>query len=247
MKMNIRFNIFILMVLCLAEAKLPSYIHVCKKSDPNLAKCIIDSVYSLKPKLANGIPELNVPSAEPLLLEKIQLRTGQSRTKIDANLTNLQVWGVTSFEILELRPDVTKNRFIFKSKVPHIYFKGDYDLNMDILLLKYKGQGPLSGNFTDLSLDAVLKGHITKINGVDHIQFRKFGVHVEFSHTKIELSNLFDNQRNLGNATNQVLNENSEVLLTEIKPALENALASKFTDIANNICKTFSYNELFPN
>ena len=79
------------------------YIKVCKSTDADLANCIINSVNLLRPKLKEGIPELNVPPMEPLLLDVVKLRSGPNSAKIDANITNIKVWGPTSFEILELK------------------------------------------------------------------------------------------------------------------------------------------------
>ncbi|CAG9863724.1 unnamed protein product [Phyllotreta striolata] len=232
----------------LALAELPSYIKVCKKSNPDLAKCIINSVMSLKPKLAEGISELEVPPLEPLLLDTIKLRSGPSSAKIDANITNLLVYGASAFELPNLVPDVEKNRFLFKAVIPHIFFKGDYDIDMNVLILKYKGQGPLTGNFTDLTLEVLLRGKLININGVKHLNFRKIGMKLShIGHAKLHLGNLFADQEGLGRATNEVVNENSDIFINEIKPNLEDALSEKFTEISNIICTKFTYDELFPN
>jgi hypothetical protein len=57
----------------------------------------------LRPKLKEGISELNVPPIEPLLLDEVKLRSGPSNAKINANITNIKVWGPSGFEILELK------------------------------------------------------------------------------------------------------------------------------------------------
>ncbi|CAH1118060.1 unnamed protein product [Phaedon cochleariae] len=232
--------------LCFVSAVLPPYIKVCNRNSPDVTKCIINSVEELRPKLKEGIPELHVPSIEPLPLEQIQMRSGPNTAKIDANITNLMVWGPSSFEIIDLKPDIKKNRFIFRINVPQIYFEGDYDINMNILVLKYKGQGPITGNFTNLGADVLLKGRLVKFDGVTHLQFQKFTIHLNVEKSYLYLANLFSGNRNIGRATNQVVNDNSDLFLNEIMPNLESALADKFTEVANIICKTFAYDELFP-
>lgn len=49
-----------------------------------------------------------------------------------------------------------------------------------------------------------------------------------------------------GAASNNILNENSDLLLKEIKPALESELEKVFLQIGNKITSTFTYDELFP-
>ena len=50
----------------------------------------------------------------------------------------------------------------------------------------------------------------------------------------------------LGEATNRLLGENSNLFIEELKPLMEDALSDLFTDIANKITLAFTYRELFP-
>lgn len=79
------------------------YIHVCKASDPDIANCIIHSVDEIRGHLKDGIPELEVPPLEPLLLDEIKLRRGPQTAQIDANITDIEVWGPSTFKIIELK------------------------------------------------------------------------------------------------------------------------------------------------
>ncbi|XP_050309876.1 uncharacterized protein LOC126745884 [Anthonomus grandis grandis] len=231
----------------LVFAAIPPYIKVCSKNDPEITKCIINSVESLRSRLKDGISELNVPPIEPLLLDEIKLRSGPDQAKIDANITNARVWGPSGFEIIDLKANIKKNRYVFRVNVPNIYFEGDYDIDMSVLILKYKGKGPITGNFTDYKFDCVMKGDLTEVNGKRHLHFRKFGLTLYIGHSDIHLGNLFAGQNpTLSQATNEVVKDNADLFVNEIKPVLENSLAQKFTDIANVITQRFTYEELFP-
>jgi len=229
-----------------ASGDLPSYIKVCKSTDPNIAKCIIDSVNQLKPKLVEGIPELNVPPIEPLPLDEIKLRSGPNSAKINANITNIKAWGPSSFEILELKPNIPKAKFSFKVNIPHIYFVGDYDIDMKILVLQYKGTGPITGNFTNYNFDCILKGNRILKEGKEHLRFDKMRLRLHIGQSRLSLGNLFRDDPVIGRATNDVINDNTDLFINEIRPVLENSLAEKFTEIANKITLQFTYKELFP-
>lgn len=82
---------------------LADYIRVCKAGEEDLAKCIISSVEELRPQLKDGIPELDVPPLEPLPMDKIQLKRGPTNARIDANITELKIWGPSDFEIKDLK------------------------------------------------------------------------------------------------------------------------------------------------
>jgi hypothetical protein len=69
---------------------------------------------------------------------------------------------------------------------------------------------------------------------------------LHIGHSRISLGNLFHGDPVIGRATNDVINDNTDLFINEIKPVLENSLAEKFTDIANKITLKFTYKELFP-
>ncbi|XP_072387159.1 circadian clock-controlled protein daywake-like [Diabrotica undecimpunctata] len=244
--MLVKVAVLVFCLLCLADGKLPSYFHVCKRTDPNIDKCVTDAVMTLKPQLSKGIPELQIPPLEPFILDTIILKSGNSGVRIDANFTNLVATGASGFEVYDLKCDIPKNVFLFKLKIPHLEFNGDYDIDMNVLVLKYKGSGPISGNFSNLDVQVELKGQIKKIDGKNYQTFKKIGIELKVGSSHLKLGNLFLNQRGLGDATNQVVNDNADIFLREIRPALVNSLSEKFTETANKVCRMFTYDELFP-
>lgn len=93
-----------------------------------------------------------------------------------------------------------------------------------------------------------MKGDLVTRNGKQHLHFRKFGLTLYIGHSVLHLGNLFVGQNpTLSRATNDVVRDNSDLFVNEIKPVLENSLAQKFTDIANSITERFTYDELFVN
>lgn len=45
---------------------LAKYLHVCRKNDPKLDDCIKTSIETIQPVLINGIPNVEIPSIDPL-------------------------------------------------------------------------------------------------------------------------------------------------------------------------------------
>lgn len=76
-----------------------SYIKVCSRSDPEINKCVLNSIEQLRSKLKSGIPELEVPAIEPLTLKHVRLLRGPQAARLDINLTNIQVT-ISKFEFL---------------------------------------------------------------------------------------------------------------------------------------------------
>ncbi|XP_022919100.2 protein takeout-like [Onthophagus taurus] len=228
------------------KSEIPSYIHVCKASDPEVSKCILNSVNLLKPQLKQGIPELDVPPLEPLRLDEIKLRRGPTTTRVSANITDITVLGASDFEILDLKADLIKNIFYFKVNLPYLYFRGNYDLDMQILLIKLTGNGPIKGNLSNYEFEAVMKGDRIEKEGKEYEHFDKMKIKIKMGETKLSLENLFSHDHLLGKISNDIVTENADLFLNEIRPNLEGSLAEKFTEIANKITLRFTYQELFP-
>ncbi|VEN34882.1 unnamed protein product [Callosobruchus maculatus] len=206
-----------------------------------------DSVNGLRPKLIKGIPELDVPSIEPLPYGTVKVRSAPgTRAKVEANLTNVQIWGLSSYKLLEMKPNLPKNRFVFRLNIPRIECKGDYDVDLNVLILRYKGNGPFRGNLTNIDVEVLVKGKIEKINGKNHMQLSKMLMHIGIGTAHFILDELFSSNPILGRIVDVVVNENTQDFLNEIRPALEVAISNRSLEMANRIFKTVTFDELFP-
>lgn len=79
------------------------YIKVCRSADPKVEQCINSSIEAIRPKLLKGIPELDVPPLEPLLLNQVSLVRGPDGAKIEATVRNIRVHGPGDFVITSLQ------------------------------------------------------------------------------------------------------------------------------------------------
>lgn len=91
-----------------------------------------------------------------------------------------------------------------------------------------------------------MKGNKIKRNNDEYLEFGKMFLRLHLGKSYIHLGNLFPKDPILARATNDVISENTDLFINEIKPVLESTLAAKFTEIANKITTTFTYKELFP-
>lgn len=92
-----------------------------------------------------------------------------------------------------------------------------------------------------------MKGDLVTRDSKQYLKFRKIGLTLYIGHSQIHLGNLFSGQNpTLSRATNEVVRDNADLFVNEIKPVLENSLSDKFTEIANKITERFTYEELFP-
>ncbi|KAF2902024.1 hypothetical protein ILUMI_04161 [Ignelater luminosus] len=212
---------------------------------PNFEQ-VLNSVNALVPRLKVGIPELNVPSLDPLILQGTSLDTSSGSTHLKVKLANIQVTGASDFTILEITPKVSKNYFRFKVNHPNIYVEGDYEIDSKILILELKGKGRFHLNITDFAYDSILKGEVVTENGVKHLKFEKMKMKIGFGSGNILLENLFNGDPVLGKGANDAINDNIGTFFEELRPNFEDVLSTRFTDTANKITETFEYEDLFP-
>lgn len=91
-----------------------------------------------------------------------------------------------------------------------------------------------------------MKGNKIEKDGTNYLQFDPMKCELGVGKVFLYLQNLFNGNPILGQATNAVINENSDIFFEEIKPNLVHAISKTFTNIANKITLAFKYEELFP-
>lgn len=76
-----------------------SYFPRCYRNDPKLNECLLKATETVKPFLIKGVPELNVPTIEPLIIPSIELEQGSQALNFKASLMNVTVHGLSSYHL----------------------------------------------------------------------------------------------------------------------------------------------------
>jgi len=231
----------------ISDGKLPSTIRTCSRNDPNIAKCIIESVKEIQPRLASGVlaPDFRIPGLEPLKLDNIHIDRGPN---FQVYLTNMVVTkGASHFKIEKLKANLKEPSFDFIIHLPRLEFKGKYDMKIRIVLVDIAGKGDILGVLEDYKARVKLRGRPYQKNGQTYIKFDKIQLKIQVGRNQIELKNLFQNNPTLGQVGNTFINENSGYFISEIIPSLEKNLSDIFTKAANDVIANASYDDMFPN
>ncbi|XP_065162859.1 circadian clock-controlled protein daywake-like [Atheta coriaria] len=232
-------------VFCLVlyvNAEIPSFIKVCKATNPDLGGCIKSSVLTLQPNLAKGIPELDVPVLEPFDVDDLSVRTN-----LNINITDFKLHNLLAFEILDISASYEKYQFAFVLKFTNVEVSGDYTIDTKLLTIPLQGHGPLTGRIGSIHFIGKLKGKRIQINGENHIELRFLEFKItDWKNVKFSMSGLFPDNKQLAEAATRVVEDNSDVLLEEMVPTLETNLNRKITEIANKIVRKFTEEEIFP-
>ncbi|KAF7282490.1 protein takeout-like [Rhynchophorus ferrugineus] len=227
------------------KSALPSFLKICSRSDPNLSRCIIDSVYQLRPLLAQGIPEFDIPPCEPLVIPEVTIDQGHGPISVKSCYRDIRVYGPSQFQIKGIRIELDKGTLQIKLFLPKLSVNAYYNMNGQIMMMPINGAGLSLGNYTNI--DAILTMKARNIQKDEEIYFHIQDCTVDFNigHAQLYFQNLFNGNKELGDAMNSFLNNNWKTVSSEIKPILEDRLAEIFKKFANKIFHKHPISVLF--
>jgi len=234
--------VFIVTANC---GNIPSYIHICKRSDPDVAKCIRESVDFLKPRLRDGIKELNVPGLEPLRIPDIDIARGADPNTFKAILKEIDVYGASDFQLTKLKVNIPNLTFRIEVVLPLLRLIGTYDINARVVV-PIKGEGKFYANATSCVAKGVLRGELKEVNGQQYMNFTNLDLKLLIGDYNLRLDNLFSGDNVLGQAANGILNDNKKEFIEAATPFIQRRVSGILLDIANQVVKSFAFDELFP-
>ncbi|KAG5861595.1 hypothetical protein JTB14_037630 [Gonioctena quinquepunctata] len=77
---------------------LPKDIPRCSRSDKNLNKCIAKALETVRPYLKKGIPQINLPSFDPLSFTEVVVEQGTQALNFKATLKNGLIYGLSEYK-----------------------------------------------------------------------------------------------------------------------------------------------------
>jgi hypothetical protein len=246
-------------ILCLAvfavfavtpsEGKaLPSYITKCNKTDTvNFESCLKNLVYSIRPRLAVGIPELRLPPIDPFFLPQLSLyqNSGNGATKFKANFKNVTVHGSKDFTINHINIDFNNTKIDVNITLPKIRLACDYEIDGKMLVVVVKGNGKLTGTFTDINARVVLTGHLTKKKNKKYINLDGYDVSFKLKSLRLHFSDLFNGNKDLTESTNAFINQNWREAMDEIRPIVNQTVGDIMSGILRGMMDQYSIEEIF--
>ncbi|KAK9504236.1 hypothetical protein O3M35_010612 [Rhynocoris fuscipes] len=210
---------------------------LCSLSAKNLPQCLITSIQSIIPILVKGIPRYGANPMDPMHIDKLDLSHSPGKTlNVKHKFTNVEISGLGSAVIRHVRlnpqkVEVDVNAILSKPVV----LTGNYISQGKIISLPIRGGGKF--NITLVNMRAVLKmkGHEINKNGKRHIVLDSVKFPFKIDKMILNFENLLRGNKLLSETLNNVLNENWEAVLLDMKPSFEEAIGSAFQDFANKI------------
>ncbi|XP_045542491.1 uncharacterized protein LOC106707611 [Papilio machaon] len=227
--------IFLFVVIASDVYGIPDYFPHCKKSDPQIEKCFLDAVETMRPKLKGGIPEVNIPALDPFTVPTLKLDRTASNLRLKANLRNMKAFGGSNFKIEKFKLNLN-NKYLAEVRlsIPKLVVAGDYDVRGSrILTVDINGKGKIRGNFSRIYV--VAKGLAKPIvkDNVEYLQADKIITKVKIGHGQIALEDSDSPAAATSAAT--FFNASPGVVLDILTPLIEETTAAVLKAFLNKI------------
>ncbi|CAO1422386.1 unnamed protein product [Diamesa tonsa] len=226
-----------LLVLVAAQQELPPYIKQCRASDPELLDCLKGSLHHLKPYLKAGIPEIEMPSVEPFVIDLLTLQLTGGTNGYRINLRDLETFGASNFTVKRIKLEEGTKPFEAVITMPRLVIKAKYTSSGVLIIIPASGGGDFGAVFDGVT--CLVSGHIStrqKPNG-NFLHIDSLAIELNIKKVKLTVAKIFNNNRILTEATNLFLKENGQEILKAMQPQLQKKLSSEFKKIGNQLLK----------
>lgn len=215
------------------DPAIPEYLLPCSRSDPELDNCIKRSFNHLRPYLARGLPDLDVPPVEPLFIDRLVMANDAGPVRVRASFTNITVVGPSNYTVTKIRSDLSKLRIDMGLVLPRIEVTGHYEVSGQVLLFPVRSQGDFWASFNDVVAIVKIFGKEIERETVKYMSADRMQVDFKLKGSRFKVRDTVNHGSVIGEAMNQFLNNNAAEIIDEMRPAASAAIAKHFRTFLN--------------
>ncbi|KAF6202890.1 hypothetical protein GE061_003297 [Apolygus lucorum] len=216
-------------------AKLPKTWKTCK-TDDGMNTCLETAIAEAITSMKNGMPSVGVTPLDPLHVDRLMVDQSTGPVAVKLEFKNMDIKGLTGIDVKNVSSDLMHGHIKFQhyAKKP-VIIDADYTIKGSVLILPIQGNGKAKLVFEDSHMDVELKGKVIEKKNEKYFQVENLTTNVVPTHMKINFSNLFNGQKELGDNMNKFLNENWEEIMKELGPSISKGLSAGFKEISNRV------------
>ncbi|CAG5056008.1 unnamed protein product [Parnassius apollo] len=199
------------------NGQLPSYMKKCELKD-GFDECVKTQIEKSLPLFTKGIPELGVPSTDPVILDDIAI----NGNGLNLSFTNAAMHGLSKCRLTQLKVDIGNEEEVFD-----LAFKGDlsltakYNIDGRILILPIVGDGDALVTAQNIEVNIQSKlAHVKDNKGQNHLKLVTPNYKYDIQRTIFDLKNLFNGNKELAKTTLTFANENWRQLMDDLSPPI---------------------------
>ncbi|KAK4877780.1 hypothetical protein RN001_010286 [Aquatica leii] len=227
---------------------LASNFPICKLNPKELPECFAKAVEDTLKILKNPVPELGLPSIDPIEVESLQFQGGSGNIVLNQNLKNVKIFNMPSTKVTKAEINIEGYEFnnVLHTFVPEMKFTANCELIGKILLLPIRGNGNLDLNIYNLTAVISMRGGQVEKKKITYLKIDNTTCALTPGLVKIRFDNLFNGEKTLGDNMNKVLNDNWKEVFSEFKAAYEEVLAQYVHNLAGQVFNKVPLKDLFP-
>ncbi|CAH1994659.1 unnamed protein product [Acanthoscelides obtectus] len=161
----------------------PPYIKQCREGDSEMIKCFIGAIHHLRPYLAQGIPEIELPSVEPFKMEELTLSLTTGPNGYRVSLKDIDVFGASNFTVRKMRLSDENRPFESVINIPVLRINSRYESSGVLIILPASGNGTFNGQLE--GVEATVRGR-TSIKEKESLKY----LHVDALHVDLVVRNI---------------------------------------------------------
>lgn len=210
----------------------------CRRSSPELDACVTDGLIRVFSKFKDGNLELGLPPLEPLEVPYLSVRQDESNLTLDLTLKNVFISGFTDIQVAKVTANLNDvKKLEVSGKTPSLRISGEYFSEGLIVNFPLHSAGTFSINMTEVTSSWVVYLKEVTRNGVNFLQIDGFNIDMMPVSTSFRPAQQLDGDNRLGEAVNEILNENSSEIYSVMKGKLSEVLSGLLTELANQVLK----------
>ncbi|KAG7200225.1 hypothetical protein KM043_017702 [Ampulex compressa] len=211
----------------------PEYILPCNRTDPKLEFCVMRTLNHLQPYLIKGIPDLELPPIEPLIIPELRMENGQGAVRVRAVFSNITAIGGGNYTLNKIRVDIDNYRVDLHISIPKIELRGRYEVIGNVLLFPIQSRGEFWALLGDVGAIAGIQGIEDVRDGVRYMKIVRMLVDFSLGRVRFRVVDELNGDNVIGQAMNQFLNQNVKEIIEEMRPAASASIAKHFKDFLN--------------
>uniref|UniRef100_A0A1B6HSA9 Circadian clock-controlled protein n=1 Tax=Homalodisca liturata TaxID=320908 RepID=A0A1B6HSA9_9HEMI len=232
---------FLLLAVCClglgvnAQQTVPAYVKQCKRSSPKLEECLIKALHHVRPYLVKGIPEIEMPSVEPFILDSLTLSLTGGERGYKITLRDIHMYGASNFTVSRLKLSHNGQPFEAKIHIPEMKIDANYTSSGVLIVLPASGGGLFHATLGNVA--ATIKGFVSSKSkgGQDYLNVDKLDINLVIKDINMNVKKVFNNNRILTEATNLFLKENGQEVLHVMMPQLKVKMAAVIKKVVNQL------------
>ncbi|EDW44013.1 circadian clock-controlled protein [Drosophila sechellia] len=233
-----------------ASEGFPSPLKRCKLQDE---ACLVAQAQTFFQAFKNGIPERQVAALEPIALGTLLIESGghSDSLKFKLTLSDAKLYNLANSMMVKSLKGFTKDltrplKLTLLLDNPELELRAKYDVDGKLLILPIVSKGDLTIRMNDvLTKVRITAEPVKRSDGHTYLNITDYKTATKIKGGHFDLSNLFNDNKELRDSTLKVLNQEWNTLALDVQPKINEACSWAFRVIVQSLWANIPYDEFF--